>query len=142
MTNKEKIEDFINNYGYGDCCLLAEIMAKKYDLNIGVISSETEGNLIHAFVFLNDDYGFDAHGVNKINDIISKYQSFALEHGDENVIIDRYIKDYGLKVLNSWSHFENDYRNFAKNEIEEILNIINFDIEKYKSASIKNKMKP
>jgi hypothetical protein len=68
-------EDFISTYCYGRCQFFAIVAAKLLGKKISVLwdteAEDGEGGyidedcLVHAFIALNDDYQFDASGVNE-----------------------------------------------------------------------------
>jgi hypothetical protein len=147
LNLKEEYQDFIesftNDFAYGDCFLLAELLAEKYDLNVGIIRSEPSGMIIHGFVMINEEYALDAHGIDKLENTIKRYKDFCFDYGENEISFEIYQKDYGIKEMNKWSSFDEDCIKLAITDLEEFIRIVDLknNIEEYKKTK-KNKIKP
>lgn len=133
---KDDIEGFIINYGYGDCHLMSEIIAAQYSLDIGLVITEPSGKIVHSFVFLNDTYALDAHGIDLIQNTVNRYSGCITDNFDDDSIdFIRMSKEEAAVMLSQIVYFQNeDYINFKDyfNDVlkhtdlnKNILNIIN-----------------
>lgn len=141
--DEDFVESFINDFAYGDCFLLAELLAEKYDLNVGIIRSQPSGMIIHGFVMINEEYSLDAHGIDKLENTVKRYKDFSFDYGENEINYEIYPKDYGIKEMNKWSSFDEDDIKLAKMDLEEFIKIVDLKnkIKDYKKTK-NNKMKP
>lgn len=136
---KHDIEDFITTYGYGDCHLMSEILADKYSLDIGIVITEPSGTIVHSFVFLNDRYAFDAHGIDLIKNTVNRYSgSISDNDNDDSIDFIRLKKEEAAVMLSKIVYFQDDdYSNF-KDFFNDILK--QTDLEKHINDAINQKM--
>lgn len=118
--DNEEVEEFIQEYGYGNCHLLSQFIAKKYNLDIGVVKLNKSGILIHSFVFLNDQSTFDAHGINNPEEIERNYQKAMRSHDESNLTIERLPTHEGVDFLSIWAYADDDDLEFMSSEFKRL----------------------
>ena len=126
----EEVEEFIQEYGYGNCHLLSQFIAKKYNLDIGIVRLSNSGILIHSFIFINDEYTFDAHGINNLEEIRRNYKKVVKSYNESNLTIERLPTHEGVDFLSIWAYADDDDLEFTSLEFKRL----------DKLTSIKNKL--
>ena len=114
------VESFIVEFGYGECHSLSHFLALEYNLDIGIIKSFPSEIPLHSFVFLDDKYAFDAHGIDTIENTIKRYETFAAEYDEDTVIADRYSKDEAISELSNWCTVDDATLAFVKAEFNHL----------------------
>jgi len=117
--NAPKKTNFVENYGYNKCFHLSIALAKKYDLNIGIVETYPNGIPIHAFV-IKDELAVDAHGINQYINIIKKYEYVLEKHPDDECLhVNIMDRINGVNILSYLSGDPSD-----ENEIVELFHQI------------------
>lgn len=121
----DDVKSFIMEFGYGSCHLLSQYIAKEMSKDIGIIKSDPSGMVIHSFIYLNDKYAFDAHGIDTIENTIQRYESFAAEYDEDQITVERHIPEEGVRELAFWCSFDDNDEDFMKSEFNHLDSLIN-----------------
>ena len=123
--NHEDVKSFIVEFGYGSCHLLSQYLSKEFSKDIGIIKSSPSGMVIHSFIYLNDEYAFDAHGIDQIENTIKRYESFSAEYKEEFVSVERFSPDTAASELSFWCSFDDNDEHFMQEEFKHLDSLLN-----------------
>lgn len=121
----DDVSHFVSEFGYGDCHMLSQYLSEQYSFDIGIIKSHPSGIPIHSFVYINDVYALDAHGIDLIENTIERYRGFCDEYEEVDIRTDRVPRDAAIDELGVWCPMSSGDHQMVDEEFKHIAAITN-----------------